>query len=138
MSLSADQGKSGKLPNTVYLEVLLISGIGKDGIGYHATASGLPYARRFRYGSTIEIVTTSNETVFTCVYCGQVHNIHNYTKQHLHIYTCTRVYIIYMYICKRDYVTFFIFLHIFEPDSVCGWKMLKSIKRRVSGIGKDL
>lgn len=29
---------------------------------------------------------------------------YNYTKQHLHIYTCTRVYIIYMCICKRDYV----------------------------------
>ena len=37
--------------------------------------------------------------MFTSIYCGQVYNIYNYTKQHLYIYTCTRVYInIYMYI----------------------------------------
>ena len=76
--------------------------------------------------------------MFTYIYCVQVHNIYNYTKQHLHIYTCTRVYIIYMYICKRDYITLFTFFHIFEPDFVCGWEMLKSIKRYASAVGKDL
>ena len=35
-------------------------------------------------------------TVFTYVYCVLDRNIHNYTKQHLHIYTDTRVYIIYV------------------------------------------
>lgn len=74
-----------------------------------------------------EKVTKSIQNMITRIYCGQVHNIYNYTKQHLHIYTC-----------KRDYITLFTFFYIFESDSVCGRKMLKSIKRYTSAVGKDL
>lgn len=75
--------------------------------------------------------------MFTSIYCGQVYNIYNYTKQHLYIYTCTRVYInIYMYTYKRDRI---IDLHSLtfkrvrrQPPS----KYLKDVKRCIFAVGK--
>jgi len=32
----------------------------------------------------------------------------------------------------------FYLFYIYEPDFICGWMMLKSIKRYTAGIGKDL
>ena len=51
-----------------------------------------------------------------------------------------RVHVWTLYVCLYVNVTVcrFTSFYICEPDFICGWEMLKSIKRRVSGIGKDL
>ena len=50
------------------------------------------------------------------------------------MYACTHVDTIYVHLTTWCFTSFY----ICEPDFICGWKMLKSIKRYTSGIGKDL